>query len=170
MKSQIKQLVIFSLLVTLMSCQKQKREIVFMPNEYHNAVDKITSIMVHDILSPPVASRIYTYSNIADFDKTISAYTKTSIAIADAFISCRDEKYRSNLIHPETLINQHHDENWTPVSQTPPFAEYTSGHSVVSETAAVVLTDIFGDDTELKTVARYNLFKTAVKFTTIICY
>jgi hypothetical protein len=30
------------------------------------------------------------------------AYNKTSIAIADGFISCWDEKYRSNLIRPET--------------------------------------------------------------------
>ncbi|WP_378184190.1 vanadium-dependent haloperoxidase [Aquimarina sp. SS2-1] len=92
----------------------------------------------------------------ADFAKTVFAYTKTSIAIADAFISCWDEKYRSNLIRPETLINQHIDENWTPVLQTPPFPEYTSGHSVVSGAASTVLTDIFGDnfafddDTELQ--------------------
>ncbi len=92
----------------------------------------------------------------ADFAKTVFAYTKTSIAIADAFISCWDEKYRSNLIRPETLINQHIDENWTPVLQTPPFPEYTSGHSVVSGAASTILTDIFGDnfsfddDTELQ--------------------
>ncbi len=92
----------------------------------------------------------------ADFAKTVYAYTKTSIAIADAFISCWDEKYRSNLIRPETLINQHIDENWEPVLQTPPFPEYTSGHSVVSGAAATVLTQIFGDnfafndDTELQ--------------------
>ncbi|WP_233558515.1 vanadium-dependent haloperoxidase [Aquimarina sp. BL5] len=92
----------------------------------------------------------------ADFAKTVFAYTKTSIAIADAFISCWDEKYRSNLIRPETLINQHIDENWTPVLQTPPFPEYTSGHSVVSGAASTVLTTIFGDnfafddDTELQ--------------------
>ncbi|WP_394802450.1 vanadium-dependent haloperoxidase [Aquimarina acroporae] len=81
----------------------------------------------------------------SDFNQTVYAYTKTSIAIADAFISCWDEKYRSNLIRPETLINQHIDENWEPVLQTPPFPEYTSGHSVVSGAASTVLTDIFGD-------------------------
>lgn len=92
----------------------------------------------------------------SDFDDTLYAYTKTSIAIADGFISCWDEKYRSNLIRPETLINQYIDESWKPVLQTPPFPEYTSGHSVVSGAAAVALTDIFGedfafdDDTELK--------------------
>ncbi len=78
-------------------------------------------------------------------DKTIYAYTKTSIALMDAFISCWDEKYRSNLIRPETLINEHIDEDWQPVLQTPPFPEYTSGHSVVSGAAATTLTDIFGD-------------------------
>lgn len=90
-----------------------------------------------------------------DFDDTVYAYTKTSIAIADAFISCWDEKYRSNLIRPETLINQYIDDAWKPVLQTPPFPEYVSGHSVASGAAAVALTDIFGenyafaDDTEL---------------------
>lgn len=82
----------------------------------------------------------------ADFEKTVFAYTKTSIAIFDAFISCWDEKYRSNLIRPETLINKYIDNTWTPLLQTPPFPEYTSGHSVVSGAAAEVLTTIFGDD------------------------
>lgn len=92
----------------------------------------------------------------ANFSKTLFAYTKTSIAIADAFISCWDEKYRSNLVRPETLINKHIDENWKPILQTPPFPEYTSGHSVVSGAAATTLTSIFGDnftfddDTEVK--------------------
>lgn len=82
----------------------------------------------------------------SDVMQTVHAYTKTSIAIADAFISCWDEKYRSNLIRPETLINEHIDDSWEPVLQTPPFPEYTSGHSVVSGAAATVLTDIFGDN------------------------
>lgn len=91
----------------------------------------------------------------SNFDKTTYAYAKTAIAMADAFISCWDEKYRSNLIRPETLINEYIDDSWKPVLQTPPFPEYTSGHSVVSGAASVALTDIFGpsfafdDDTEL---------------------
>jgi hypothetical protein len=82
----------------------------------------------------------------SNFDDTLFAYTKTSLAIADAFISCWDEKYRSNLIRPETLINQYIDDSWVPILQTPPFPEYTSGHSVVSGAAGIVLTDIFGDN------------------------
>ena len=80
------------------------------------------------------------------FKSTVEAYTRTSIALADAFISCWDEKYRSNLIRPETLINKYIDEDWTPLLQTPPFPEYTSGHSVVSGAASLVLTDLFGDN------------------------
>lgn len=91
-------------------------------------------------------AKIASIKTNSDFDKTVYAYTKSSIAIADAFISCWDEKYRSNLIRPETLINQHIDENWKPVLQTPPFPEYTSGHSVASGAAATALTNIFGDD------------------------
>jgi hypothetical protein len=82
----------------------------------------------------------------SNFSKTLYAYTKASIAMADAFISCWDEKYRSNLVRPETLINENIDPNWKPILQTPPFPEYTSGHSVVSGAASVALTDIFGDN------------------------
>lgn len=100
-------------------------------------------------------TKIATKKADIDFDATVHAYTKSSVAMFDAFISCWDEKYRSNLIRPESLINQNIDENWEPILQTPPFPEYVSGHSVVSGSAATVLTSIFGDnfsfldDTEL---------------------
>ena len=81
-----------------------------------------------------------------NFDDTVFAYTKTSIAIADAFISCWDEKYRSNLVRPETLINAYINDNWKPILQTPPFPEYSSGHSVVSGAASVALNSIFGNN------------------------
>jgi hypothetical protein len=81
----------------------------------------------------------------ADFEKTVFAYTKTSIGIFEGFISCWDEKYRSNVVRPETIINQNIDENWKPLLQTPPFPEYTSGHSVVSTASATILTSVFGD-------------------------
>lgn len=90
--------------------------------------------------------KIATRKSGFDFKRTLMVYTKTSLAIADGFISCWDEKYRSNLIRPESLINTHIDENWQPILQTPPFPEYTSGHSVVSGAASTALTSIFGDD------------------------
>jgi hypothetical protein len=82
----------------------------------------------------------------ADPLRTADAYARTAIALADGFISSWDEKYRSALVRPETVINQHIDETWEPMLQTPPFPEYTSGHSVISNAAAAVLTDVFGEN------------------------
>ena len=81
----------------------------------------------------------------SSFSETVNAYTRVSIALFDAFISCWDEKWRSVLIRPETLINKHIDENWIPLLQTPPFPEYTSGHSVISTSAATTLTRLYGE-------------------------
>ena len=74
------------------------------------------------------------------------AYTLTSIALLDGFISCWDEKFRSDLIRPITVINAFVDKNWQPYIQTPPFPEFTSGHAVISNAAATVLTALFGDN------------------------
>ena len=82
----------------------------------------------------------------ADLPKTIAAYAATSIAFFDAFIQSWDEKFRSNMVRPETVINKYIDPNWTPLLQTPPFPEYTCGHSTCSSAAAEVLTDIFGEN------------------------
>jgi len=81
----------------------------------------------------------------ADFMRSAQVYARTAIALADGFLTIWDEKYRSNLIRPETVINQYLDERWQPFLQTPPFPEYTSGHSGISTAAATVLTDEFGD-------------------------
>jgi hypothetical protein len=81
----------------------------------------------------------------ADIVKSAAAYARTAIAVADGFISCWEEKFRSNLVRPETMITRYVDEAWQPQLQTPPFPEYTSGHSVISNAAAVVLTHMFGD-------------------------
>ena len=82
----------------------------------------------------------------ADMMKTMQTYTITAIALFDGFISCWDEKYRSKLIRPETVINRQVDEEWKPTLQTPPFPEHTSGHSVVSGAASTVLTAVYGDN------------------------
>jgi hypothetical protein len=82
----------------------------------------------------------------ADSYQASEAYVRVALSLVDAFISCWDEKYRSKLIRPETYINQYIDENWLPLLQTPPFPEHTSGHSVISSSAAVALTKLFGDN------------------------
>ena len=81
-----------------------------------------------------------------DLPTTINTYTRVSIALFDAFISCWDTKWNTLVVRPETLINNHFDQEWTPLLQTPPFPEYTSGHSVISRASAVVLTDLLGDN------------------------
>jgi hypothetical protein len=78
--------------------------------------------------------------------KTAQVYALTSIAIFEAFIACWDEKYKTNLIRPITVINNHIDADWRSLIQTPPFPEFTSGHSVTSNAASAVLTVLLGDN------------------------
>ena len=82
----------------------------------------------------------------ARFIQSAEAYACLSITLADAFISCWDEKYRSKVIRPETYINQYISQSWVPLLQTPPFPEYTSGHSVISTASAIILTKLFGEN------------------------
>lgn len=77
--------------------------------------------------------------------QTAFIHALLSIALTDAFISCWDEKYRSNRVRPETAINKWIDPRWRPLLQTPPFPEYTSGHSVISTVSAIVLNKVFGE-------------------------
>ncbi|MEJ0030375.1 MAG: vanadium-dependent haloperoxidase [Bacteroidota bacterium] len=78
-----------------------------------------------------------THSNTV---QSSEAYVRVALSLVDGFIVCWDEKYRSKVIRPETYINQHIDPNWVPLLQTPPFPEYTSGHSVISAASAIALT------------------------------
>jgi hypothetical protein len=78
-------------------------------------------------------------------------YAKVGMAVADAFIGCWNTKYTYNLIRPISYIQTVIDPAWNnpditdPVT-TPPFPEYTSGHSVQLGAAATVLTALFGDN------------------------
>lgn len=83
--------------------------------------------------------------NKTSLEKTALVHMLLSVTLADAFIACWDEKYRSNRVRPETVIQKLIDPRWHPMLQTPPFPEYVSGHSVASNAAAVMLTNIFGD-------------------------
>jgi hypothetical protein len=82
----------------------------------------------------------------ADFPTTVTAFTITAISLFDAFIQCWDAKYQFNTVRPETVINKYFDPNWRPHLQTPPFPEYTCGHSTASASAAEALTSVFGDN------------------------
>ncbi|OGX90374.1 vanadium-dependent haloperoxidase [Hymenobacter coccineus] len=79
------------------------------------------------------------------FDKTAYVLLAEGITLMDAFISTWDAKYLTNRIRPETYINKYVDVKWQPFLQTPPFPEYTSGHAVISNASAEVLTYLLGD-------------------------
>jgi hypothetical protein len=81
----------------------------------------------------------------ADFSQTVAAYALTSIAFFDAFIRAWEEKFKSNLVRPETVINKYLDPYWRPYIQTPPFPSYVSGHATNSAAAAETMTYCFGD-------------------------
>ncbi len=80
------------------------------------------------------------------FIETVQIYTYASVAIFESFIVCWDEKFRSNYVRPETVINKYIDPEWRPYIQTPPFPEYTSGHAAMSSSLGEVLTQYFGDN------------------------
>lgn len=118
-----------------------------------------------------IASIAAKASNL-DWKGTAETLAFTGLSVMDAFIVCWDEKYRSVLIRPETYINQHINEDWLPLLQTPPFPEYTSGHSVISTAASKALTHLLGepfhfvDSTEVAyglPVREFNSFREAAE-------
>lgn len=79
-----------------------------------------------------------------------------NVALADAAIVSWDCKYHYDLWRPITAIREADtdgnpltidDDTWTPLLVTPPFPEYTSGHSTFSGAGAAVLASFFGSDT-----------------------
>ena len=105
--------------------------------------------MVHKI-SPPghwlnIISQIVGKEN-TNYVESAGIYTYCAIAMFDAIISCWDVKYKTNLVRPITYIQENIDVKWRPLIQTPPFPEFTSGHSVISASAATVLDHFFGDN------------------------
>ncbi|RYY23941.1 MAG: phosphatase PAP2 family protein [Chitinophagaceae bacterium] len=94
---------------------------------------------------------IFIAASVADKEKynqvkTAELISKVAISIADGFISCWEAKYEYSSIRPETYINLYIDKEWRPFIQTPPFPEYPSGHSVISSSAATMLTALVGDN------------------------
>ena len=80
-----------------------------------------------------------------DAERTAEMLVLTSVAMADAFISCWHEKFSWSLIRPVTYIRRVIDPRWHTLISTPPFPEYTAGHAVQSGAAADALTALLGD-------------------------
>jgi hypothetical protein len=81
-----------------------------------------------------------------DVYTTAEAYARTGIAVNDAFINCWYTKYSYNLLRPIDYIRKLFDPGWVTAQglPTPPFPEYTSGHSTQSGASATILSDLFG--------------------------
>lgn len=90
-----------------------------------------------------------------DFEGQARLLALMNVALADAAISCWKTKYAYNYWRPITAIREADtddnritgkDATWTPLLVTPPFPEYTSGHSTFSGAAAATLAVFFGTD------------------------
>jgi hypothetical protein len=106
-------------------------------------------------LTPPghwisIANQVIEQEGI-DLAVAAEAYAKVGIAVADAFIACWEIKFTYNLMRPITYIQDLAgpiaDGAWTSFIGTPPFPEFTSGHSTQSGAAAALLGDLLGDVT-----------------------
>jgi hypothetical protein len=105
----------------------------------------------------------------ADAVKSAQAYAVISVAMFDAFVSCWQDKYETNVIRPVSVIQDQIDHNWLPLLQTPPFPEYPSGHSAITRAAATALTHLFGDNfafndtSDLKYIGMQRQFKSFIQ-------
>lgn len=76
-------------------------------------------------------------------------------AFADGLIACWDSKFHFNFWRPATAIHQgdldHNprteaDPDWEPLSVTPPFPEYASGHACTTTAVTEVMEAFFPHD------------------------
>ena len=72
-------------------------------------------------------------------------FALTAMSMHDAFVSTWHEKYQWMVERPVTYIRREIDPEWDATVVTPPFPEYTSGHSVVSGAAGEALTRLLGE-------------------------
>jgi hypothetical protein len=77
-------------------------------------------------------------------DRLAYCYAKVGIALNDAFICCWATKYETHCMRPVTYIQENIDKLFKPTFLTPPFPEYTSGHSTQWGAASEVLGSLFG--------------------------
>jgi hypothetical protein len=88
-----------------------------------------------------------------DLFDTALMFAMLNVGLADAAISAWDTKYFYGTWRPVTAIHRAEEDgngatvadgSWQPLLTTPPFPEYTSGHSTFSAAAAEILTEFFG--------------------------
>jgi len=103
-------------------------------------------------------------------DVSSVGFAKVGIGVADGFVSCWKAKYTYNLLRPITYIRNMINPTWTPFILTPPFPEYTSGHSVQSAATAQILSDLFGYNYSFTDRTHADLGYTARSFNSFFEY
>jgi hypothetical protein len=88
-----------------------------------------------------IACQAVANRNLDEF-RTSEVFSLLALGIYEAFLSCWTEKYKSNSMRPETYVNRLISPQWKSYIETPPFPEYTSGHSVVSSASSTILTGL----------------------------
>jgi len=85
-----------------------------------------------------------------------------NIALADAVIGCWDAKYTYVSWRPVTAIpladtdgnpGTISDPNWTPLLPTPSHPEYPSAHSCISSAGVRIMSNYFGENTQISVVS-----------------
>lgn len=84
-------------------------------------------------------------TNKLSLEEAADVYLALGIAQGDAVQSCWYNKFKTNLVRPQTYIQSHYDNNWYSFIVTPQFPEYPSGHSVISSASAKILKHFFGN-------------------------
>ena len=57
-----------TIVMGLFSCKENSAPIEVTTDHFHTVIDKVVEVMIHDIFSPPVASRVFAYPNIAAYE------------------------------------------------------------------------------------------------------
>jgi len=79
------------------------------------------------------------------FPTVLETYLKTAWALCDGSIVCWQEKYRYQLLRPETYIHQVIQPSWSSLHDSPSFPTYPSGHAILGGAVAEVLESQLGE-------------------------
>ena len=61
-------IIVTTIAMGLFSCTERSEPIEVTTDHLHSVIDEVVEVMIHDIFSPPVASRVFAYPNIAAYE------------------------------------------------------------------------------------------------------
>jgi hypothetical protein len=61
-------IIAITIVMGLFSCTQSSEPIEVTTDHFHSVIDEVVEVMIHDIFSPPVASRVFAYPNIAAYE------------------------------------------------------------------------------------------------------